>query len=191
MSNPTAFMLAQLTAEQAARWALPFGRLLAEVADAEAVSEGMSAWSRSDAFLSDRVQSVFWQATSDWSLFADLSAELHRDAAGVELVVARKLAPMAVLLPGLGWNRTRRLPGVAGLWLLDPDHVRKVAGEVERVFALSPAERSAVLDRMAQALLLGDEPDLDLDHLLDMVPRAFATATECGMGMVSCTAVAQ
>ena len=184
-------MLAPLTAEQVARWAVPFGQLLAEVAESQEVADGMDVWSQSDAYLANQVQSMFWHATSDWSFLVELSGDADVDMPGGALLVVRKLAPMAVLLPSLGWDRARLLPGVAGLWLLDPAGVRAVASDVEQAFALSSTERVAVIDRMAQARLLGDEPTLDLDHLLEMVPSAFAAAAERDMGLVSCTAVVQ
>lgn len=184
-------MLAPLTAQQVATWAAPFGEMLAEVAEADGVAEGMDVWSQTDGFLSDRVQNMFWHAMADWSLLAEMSGSIDVDSSGSELLIVRKLAPMAVLLPSLGWERARLLPGVAGLWLLDSEGVRSVADNVEQAFTMSATERVAVIDRMAQALLLGDQPDLDLDHLLDIVPNSFASAAKRGTGMMSCTAVVE
>lgn len=189
MSNPIVLILAPLTAKQAADWTDRFGRLVDEVSSAEAVIAGVDVWSRSGAFLADEVQDVFWHAMADWSLLNELSNDVKPDTANAVVMVTRKLAPMAVLLTGLGWDRARRLPGFAGLWLLGPEGVRTAASDVEQAFRQSPTDRSSIKDRMAQAALLGDQPDLDLDHLLDMVPNAFAYATERGLGMVSCTAV--
>ncbi len=191
MSNPTLLVLAPLTPEQAARWKPRFDALVGEVAAADAVTAGLQLWASSaESFLSDIVQGVFWHAMAEWDFLADLTQEFAAASDAVEILVSRKLAPMAVLMTGLGWERARGLPGIAGLWLVDPHGARASAGNVEDAFTLTTSERGEVLRRMAQALALGDA-DIDLDGLLDMVPRTFTAAVAQGHGLVCCSGVVQ
>lgn len=191
MSNPSLWLLAPVTSAQVAEIAAPFERWTASVSTSAEVVEGLRVWSTEGDPMVSQVQDVFWRTMVDWPLALDLASQVDPEGDGVQILIARKLSPVAVLLSGLGWERAGRLPGVAGSWLLDPGEVRAAAEEFGRVFALSPGERSTVLDAMSQAAALGDQPDLDLDRLLDAVPFAVEAAVRDGVGLVSCTAVVE
>ncbi len=140
------------------------------------------------------LDALFTVTQLDWDQVAEIiggpEPPAHRAAPeDCEVWVARRLSPVAVLLLGLGWERARLLPGVAGLYLLGADEARETLAGVETAFDLSIEEREDVLSRMALWREAGDEPDLELDRLLVAGPRLHRRAVARGLGILSCTTV--
>jgi hypothetical protein len=132
---------------------------------------------------------LFWSAELPWSDANFFFGRLEEPADDLdhEVWVTRKLCPAAVLLTGLGWERVQRLPGLAGNYLLGADEVRAGLPEIEAVFALSRDEREAVLSRMGLWEETGDAgAAIDLDRMLDAIPRLHRRAAERGAGILSC-----
>jgi hypothetical protein len=134
---------------------------------------------------------LFWTAQINWS---DANAllnglDLSEDEADHEVYVTRKLCPVAVLLTGLGYERSHRLPGTAGSYLLAADEVKAGLADVEELFDLTAAERETVLSTMGLWEQTGDAEKLDLETMLDTIPRLHRRAADQGTGILSLVTV--
>jgi hypothetical protein len=97
----------------------------------------------------------------------------------------RKGDPVAALFYGLGFAAARTLPGRSGCFLLTPDEVRAAVPAASAILGMDARRRARVAARIRAWLeVSGDEPDLDVDELVDGMPRMLLRAADLGRGAV-------
>ena len=125
-------------------------------------------------------------ADPDIRLVRDCQRTAADDAVPPVVAVTRKVDPAGILFHGLGPARAVAIPGAFGNFLLTAAECRTAWPAVQGAFSLDQGERSAVLERMETWLLSGDAP-LDVEELLDGLPRIWAQALELGLGLCATT----
>ncbi|MCX4576482.1 hypothetical protein OHB41_25560 [Streptomyces sp. NBC_01571] len=94
----------------------------------------------------------------------------------------------AALMWGLGIDTTLRLPGCCGQFLLDAAQVRAVLPAAEQALVLHPSRRVDVATRIRLWLdEMADDPNLDVDELIDGPLRVLRYAARTGVGAVGLT----
>ncbi|MFE1289226.1 hypothetical protein [Streptomyces sp. NPDC058751] len=94
----------------------------------------------------------------------------------------------AALMWGLGLDTALRLPGCCGQFLLDTAQVRAVLPAAEQALVLSPPRRAHVAARIRLWLdEMADDPNRDVDELIDGPLRVLRHAAHAGAGAVGLT----
>ncbi|WP_374984174.1 hypothetical protein [Streptomyces fradiae] len=94
----------------------------------------------------------------------------------------------AALTWGLGLDSVLRLPGCCGQLLLDAAQVRAVLPDAEEALDLRPPRRAHVAARIRLWLdETADDPDCDVDELIDGPLRVLRHAARTGAGAVGLT----
>lgn len=103
--------------------------------------------------------------------------------AGLFVATARKVDPFSALAYALGPDATLRLPGRFGDFLLDAQQVRDQLPAVEGTLVLTGTPRRDAIERIhAWMTALGDDPDYNVDELLDGPLRVLRHAARTGHG---------
>ncbi|KOV77890.1 hypothetical protein ADL02_26155 [Streptomyces sp. NRRL WC-3723] len=169
------------------------------------VTRGLAWWrstARTSLFSSSKTAAGGWVADEDafrLSAFFDSCyddsdpVEALRDAVmdqfppegdeGLFTAVARKASPFSALAYALGPDAVLRLPGWFGDFLLDAAQVRAQLPAAEEALALTGTQRRDAVERIhAWMTGLGDDPDHDVDELLDGPLRVLRHAARTGQG---------
>ncbi|MFI0718439.1 hypothetical protein [Streptomyces sp. NPDC021224] len=94
----------------------------------------------------------------------------------------------AALMWGLGPDATPRLPGCCGQFLLDAAQVRAALPPAEQALALPPPRRALAAARIRLWLAeTANDPDCDIDELLDGPLRVLRHASRTGVGAAGLT----
>ncbi|MEU7569129.1 hypothetical protein AB0A99_24635 [Streptomyces fradiae] len=94
----------------------------------------------------------------------------------------------AALTWGLGLDPVPRLPGCCGQFLLDAAQVRAALPAAEEALVLPPTRRAEVAARIRLWLdETADDPDCDVDELIDGPLRVLRHAARTGAGAVGLT----
>ncbi|MER7689923.1 hypothetical protein [Streptomyces sp. NPDC097610] len=94
----------------------------------------------------------------------------------------------AALMWGLGLDTALRLPGCCGQFLLDTTQVRAALPAAEQALVLSPPRRAHVAARIRLWLdEMADDPNHDIDELIDGPLRVLRYAARRGVGAVGLT----
>lgn len=94
----------------------------------------------------------------------------------------------AALMWGLGRDTTLRFPGCCGQFLFDAAHVRDALPAAEQALVLHPPRRAHVAARIRLWLdEMADDPNCDIDELIDGPLRVLRHAARTGAGAVGLT----
>lgn len=94
----------------------------------------------------------------------------------------------AALLWGLGRDTALRIAGCCGQFLFDAAHVRAALPAAEQALVLHPSRRAHVAARIRLWLdEMADDPNRDIDELIDGPLRVLRYAARTGVGAVGLT----
>ncbi|WP_339133762.1 hypothetical protein WJM95_31115 [Streptomyces sp. f51] len=94
----------------------------------------------------------------------------------------------AALMWGLGRDTTLRIPGCCGQFLFDAAQVQAALPAAERALTFPPRRRAHVTARIRQWLdEMADDPNCDIDELIDGPLRVLRHAARTGVGAVGLT----
>lgn len=94
----------------------------------------------------------------------------------------------AALMWGLGLNATLRFPGCCGQFLFDAAQARAALPLAEKALVLDPPRRAQVAARVRLWLdEMADDPNHDIDELIDGPLRVLRHAERTGVGAVGLT----
>ncbi|MFD9128198.1 hypothetical protein [Kitasatospora sp. NPDC059571] len=94
----------------------------------------------------------------------------------------------AALMWALGLDTTLRLPGCCGQFLFDASQARSALPAAEQALAMDPPRRAHVAARVRQWLdEMADDPNHDIDELIDGPLRVLRYAARKGVGAVGLT----
>ncbi|WP_432250414.1 hypothetical protein ACRAR1_27270 [Streptomyces sanyensis] len=94
----------------------------------------------------------------------------------------------AALMWGLGRDTTLRFPGCCGQFLFDAAQVRAALPAAEQALVLHPPRRAHVAARIRLWLdEMADDPNCDIDELIDGPLRVLRYAARTGVGAVGLT----
>ncbi|NUQ95575.1 MAG: hypothetical protein HOY79_03095 [Streptomyces sp.] len=167
---------------------------------------GELAWWRSRApeslFSASKTSPGSWAAHDDAFRLSAFFDNCHDDSDAVEALgdavmdqfppkedeglfaaVARKASPFSALAYALGPDAVLRLPGRFGDFLLHAEEVRAQLPAAEEALALTGAQRRDAVERIHRWMTgLGDDPDHDVEELLDGPLRVLRHAVRTGQG---------
>ena len=168
------------SAEQ--RWAPVWSELFDGYASREDLRDKWQSWldqPEPDASFAELFSAV---AHGGWRQLHDFL----NDCASEDLTdvhVTRGLPATEALFHAIGPARARLLPGFLGNFILPASQLASALPGIRAAFTFAPDERSQVRARMDEAL--ADCAPLDVDDVLDTLPRRATWAADRAMGLTS------
>jgi len=117
-----------------------------------------------------------------------LNAVPQQESEGLFCAAVPRGDGAAALMWGLGLDTTLRFPGCCGQFLFDAAQVRAALPAAEQALVLHPPRRALVAARIRLWLdEMADDPNHDVDELIDGPLRVLRYAARTGVGAVGLT----